>query len=307
MPPFGRTEWNVTRIRHQVILSLNGNRGPVGNHGPAPAPSALGGLPHLPACRARSAQPRAKPRPPDAAQPCEVSPREPSPRSTSIRCPQCETCPQTRSADDAITPLANFYLFRKPLIEHHLPRPTTPIPPPIVRFGPTKTDNQSAGKLRLGFRPYAAPLRPCAVALTARHTPAASVFDNRIQPRKSPAPFPRVHSPPPLRPALTRRPPQTPPGRGKLRRRNPNTTGQNRTNTEPPPSLDLPQNQRVTRKSTPLESLRKFSRKPDKQTQTGSRAQASGNSAHARFSVPSPAAFHAKLHGRRHEILPLRR
>jgi hypothetical protein len=41
-------------------------------------------------------------------------------------------------------------------IQNHLPHPANRIPLRVVRFGLNKADNQSAGKLRLGFQPRAA-------------------------------------------------------------------------------------------------------------------------------------------------------
>jgi hypothetical protein len=92
-----------------------------------------------------------------------------------LRSHQRENPLQGWNTSAAITLLADFSCLRNPLLKNHLRHPAAPIPPPMVRFLPASTDNQSAGKLRLGFRPYTA-------ALPAQSAP---VFDNRI-PRRTP-------------------------------------------------------------------------------------------------------------------------
>jgi hypothetical protein len=83
---------------------------------------------------------------------------EHSPEPAGATSLQREYRSKTPNTGTAITPLIDFSFLRNPLIENHLRHPAAPIPPPAVRFGPTKTDNQSAGKLRLGFHPSTQPV-----------------------------------------------------------------------------------------------------------------------------------------------------
>jgi hypothetical protein len=193
--------------------------------------------------------------------------------------------PQTRSANDTITPPANFCLLRNPLIESHLPRQVTPLSPPIVRFGPARTDNQSAGKLRLGFQPHAA-----AHARGSDNRPRSSTIeytDERHRHR-----FPGQSHPTSPWPSSVTQPSRTLPGSSEKATRDPDTTGQNRTTPERSPSCDLPRKQRVGGKSTALELPRKILQNPDKRLQTDSLVEASGPPTPARFFAKAPAASH---------------
>jgi hypothetical protein len=106
--------------------------------------------------------------------------------SATSPCPR-ENAVQTSNTGAAITPLSDFSFLRNPFIKNHLPHPSAQSPPPAVRFEQAKTDNQSAGKLRLGFHPSTQPVAaPFAEALAL----PAPFIDNRIHQRTPPARFP---------------------------------------------------------------------------------------------------------------------
>jgi hypothetical protein len=89
----------------------------------------------------------------------------------------------TQGHTGAITTPANFPGRRNPLMTARLHHPSTATPHQAVRFGQAETDNQSAGKLRLGFQ-------PCAAAQAPR-----PFLGNRILLRSPLARFPRTSLP----------------------------------------------------------------------------------------------------------------
>ena len=103
---------------------------------------------------------------------------EHSPKLASATSPQRKSRPKTRRTGAAVTPRKDFSFLRNSLLKNHLPHPAAPNPPPAVRFGPSQTDNQSAGKLRPGFQPRAAVHAP---GTDNRPGHPAPIFDNRTR------------------------------------------------------------------------------------------------------------------------------
>jgi hypothetical protein len=127
------------------------------------------------------AQPRLKS--PRAASPWSARPN----RRARLRLHHRESPLRTGNTGTAITPLADFSLPRMPLFKNHLRHPAAPIPPPAVRFGQAENDNQSAGKLRLGFHPSTQPVvAPFAAAQAPRLRSSTTESTRERRPHDSP-------------------------------------------------------------------------------------------------------------------------